>query len=124
MEITKALANKSVQENCGTGFWAGLTDREEEGRFVGVNTGRETHLSIWRQGQPNGGNTQECYLVYSSGALNDISCNAHHCFLIDLPAPPKYQMRGVCQGSHVDTYFVQVLSYQEQTNNTNLVKQK
>ena len=56
----------------------------------------------------------DCTVIQSDGKVHNLPCSDQHCSLILLPALPKYQLRGVCQGSQADSYYVlQIDSYRE-----------
>ena len=44
-------AVQGVTQQCGTSFYSGYTDREEEGEWLGA--GGQQHWGVWGEGQPN-----------------------------------------------------------------------
>ena len=50
-----------------TRFWLPLTDLAEDGVWVDDNTGEEAAHTEWKQGEPNGGTTQNCGNIVPPG---------------------------------------------------------
>ena len=66
---------------------------------------------LWLAGQPNGGLKQPCTLWYENnpkGSLFDVPCllstRKMHC-LCQFIHSPILRLRGLCQGSKIDTHF-------------------
>ena len=56
----------------GGGLWIGLTDRDEEGRWVWAS-GEDADFRNWRHGEPNNSHGNEDYaLLYDGGDWNDL----------------------------------------------------
>ncbi len=57
--------------------WTGYNDKVNEGKFVWTD-GRDTTFKNWNTGQPNGGATEDCGVIYITGADSgkwaDTSC--------------------------------------------------
>jgi len=61
-------------------YWIGLGDEESEGHFVWLNgdTASTIDTSLWRIGQPNGGENENCCgtpLGPLQPFVNDLSCS-------------------------------------------------
>ncbi|XP_078581891.1 perlucin-like protein [Branchiostoma floridae x Branchiostoma japonicum] len=60
-------------------FWFGLTDRDQEGRFVWSNGVPLGHFSHWAPGEPNDDGNEDCAhyypIDYESNRWNDLKCS-------------------------------------------------
>ena len=79
------LINDSFIAPRGESFWAGATDKDEEGvwRWVNVtdpfNCESEDYFCDWHEGEPGGGETESCLQVFNDAwwdqnHWNDASC--------------------------------------------------
>ena len=60
-------------------------------------------------GEPNNfGGSEDCLLV-DNGKLLDSRCEVELCSIVQLKQPPKFQLRGVCEGSEVDLFYTMPL---------------
>lgn len=71
--------------------WVGLSDRATEGQFQNV-TLEPNDLRPWESGQPdNGGGSEDCAQIKSSGGLDDDQCGNSHDYICECdgraPAP-------------------------------------
>ena len=74
--------------------------------FVNVNTGEGMTWENWWEGEPNNwGTGEDCALNKDLGS-NDVTCDSQYCSMCKLMESPKLQMKGVCQDSEVDTYYI------------------
>ena len=79
-----ANSNKAIQEMinslvvhhsvCGERFFAGYTDREEEGEYVDINTGEKMSFDNWIPGQPNNWGGKSRFWI----PLVDFAIPSHH----------------------------------------------
>ena len=84
---TSVLMNQTFAEVCvGNGtfnaFFSGHSDSEEEGRWRDVNTGDLLTWGHWADGEPSGGETQQCSMIMvsdgdyvSAGQIFDWICS-------------------------------------------------
>ena len=61
----------------------------------------ESNMSdAWHNGQPNGGNGENCAVMFKDVGFYDISCERHFCGICDLQMSPLFHIRGLCQKSN------------------------
>ena len=115
--MMEVFSTSSLEDDCKHSFYTGFTDGQEEGRFVNINTGKGLTWNNWAKGEPNNFDPnnieqgEDCTQIKTHGLkqLNDISCSEKYCSILKLEDHPKFQMRGVCKESDVDTYYVMLL---------------
>ena len=104
-----------VKEDCQFVF-TGLTDHKEEGVWVNVYTGQPMSWRNWEIGQPDNVGNADCATINAvnykqhAGLCTDLSCS-----LIRVKESPKFQLRGVCKDSTVDTYYTMLLTNDNKT---------
>jgi hypothetical protein len=90
-------------------LWGPYSDEETEGQFVDYYDDDTLPHDMFGPGQPNGGTSQNC-VISMGGAYYDIGCSSldtdHYgcsCQYQDLPI---VKLRGLCQASYLDTYYI------------------
>ncbi|GFR90065.1 CD209 antigen [Elysia marginata] len=90
--IANTIARLSVFEAVAMDYakpytWVGLTDIDDEGKFVwdnGEPLSDEQAQYTWVPEQPNGGDGQDCVrLKYNEGGLNDRYCNSIYDYICE-----------------------------------------
>ena len=96
------------KEACGDRFFTGHTDRKVERKFVNYFTGEELELDIWVEGEPNNWGTGQDVSVYDveKEGLKDLSELKKYCPVCILQPLTRLQLRGVCETSSVDTFYI------------------
>ena len=97
-------------QTCRSGlsfFYSGYTDREEQGKWVDVTTGEEMVWENWLDTYPTTYTSDDC----TYGDLNDkqiynADCISKVCPICQMEKLKRFQLRGICLDSSVDTYFV------------------
>ncbi|MFN9062997.1 MAG: lectin-like protein, partial [Pseudanabaena sp.] len=87
--INDADENQFILTNFGTGYYIGLTDKEEEGVWKWISGEPATYIN-WESGEPNNWNGNEDYGWFwtSSGKWNDIG-NANYKGVIESNIDPS-----------------------------------
>ena len=91
---------------CKGQFFAGYSDRDQEGNWTDINTGESMTWEYWAQGEPDNFAKvdQDCAVHYpSEEKLKDSSCKIPFCPICELELPKKFQMTG---RQPFDTHFV------------------
>ena len=62
---------------------------------------------MWKPGQPNGGDLQEC-TVYSTedAKYSDIECSVKTCYVCVWKKEPLFSLRGLCFDTEIDHQYV------------------
>ena len=103
--VTKIWSTNTVQKVCPMQFFNGFTKRNPEGNFVSLYTREELKYNDWIDGEPNNfGGAEDCLSV-ANGKLFDSRCDDELCSIVQLNQTPKFQLRGVCEGSEVDIFY-------------------
>lgn len=72
----------------GARLWIGVSDLQQEGRFVGLGED-DAGYANWGPGEPNDAGGEDCTEVYPSGVWNDNDCALANLFACDrVPAVP------------------------------------
>ena len=81
-------------------------------RFVDFYTRIPMNVDLWKSGQPNGGDTQQCTSWVSSylyGDIHDETCKYNPLFplicMCQLYKSPILRLRGLCKSSNIDTHY-------------------
>ena len=91
---------------CKGQFFAGYSDRDQEGNWTDINTGESMTWEYWAPGEPDNFAKvdQDCAVHYpSEEKLKDSSCKIPFCPICELELPKKFQMTG---RQPFDTHFV------------------
>lgn len=83
---TTAGINALLTPPQGFKVWIGVSDLQQEGRFVGLGDD-ELGFSNWGPGEPNDTGGEDCTEIYSSGAWNDNDCGLRNFFGCDRVPP-------------------------------------
>ena len=105
-EMIKAW--KPASASCGTRFYAGYTDREQEGVWTDVNSKENLSFVEWDTGQPNNaGGVQHC-MDYDVEKMknDDVECSSELCPICRVPELANFHLQGVCQNSFIDRFYV------------------
>ena len=85
--------------------------RKLDGTWFDSNTDELINMEkMWRPGQPNGGNLQECALYHGEdGNYYDDQCSYKSCFVCSWDKRPVFTLRGLCTDSNIDMKYNSVL---------------
>lgn len=112
-EMTRNIIRLTDERSdlCPPYSWAGYTDKQEEGHFVDVKTGKNLSYFNWRQGEPNGGTKENCVTINNkNGFLYDYYCTSLHCTICNIRTPLKYlNLRGSCPEEKLDSDYTLLL---------------
>ena len=102
-KMAKLLTDENIANLCaGGGLFAGLTDRNEEGVFVNINTGDPLNIDIWIENEPNNIFGADCAFIEDQAKLFDFKCSDVRCPILKIQKSPKFQLRGACQDIDID----------------------
>ena len=62
-----------VEENIKGDSWLGMSEAENEGHWIWLADGSDVTYTRWDWGEPNGGEMENCGMIYKFGKWND--CN-------------------------------------------------
>ena len=84
-----------------------------DGTWFDSNTDELINMEkMWRPGQPNGGNLQECALYHGEdGNYYDDQCSYKSCFVCSWDKRPVFTLRGLCINSNIDIEYVMLPQY-------------
>ena len=84
-----------------------------DGTWFDSNTDELINMEkMWRPGQPNGGNLQECALYHGEdGNYYDDQCSYKSCFVCSWDKRPVFTLRGLCTNSNIDVKYVMLPQY-------------
>ena len=83
----------------------------QEGRWVDVMTGGEMTWSNWAKKQPaNKTGDQDCAVINKEGQFEAMRCSDTALTVCRLRGQVRFQLRGVCQDTEVDTQYTLVNS--------------
>ena len=95
---------------CSNEIWLPYTDTAKEGDWINQVTNEKKDDILWGDGQPNGGEAQNCAKQVNPTVTNPIDdqpCLSKACFICKNANWPKLTLRGLCSTSNLDTlYFV------------------
>ncbi len=93
-------------------YWAGWSDQEEEGVFVGLASGRLMDGSVhqpWGPGEPNGDRIENCVEATEGKrermAINDLNCAQRRWSFCNFDEIPHFTLRGLCPASKFDNAY-------------------
>jgi hypothetical protein len=92
---------KAEMSSCAI-LWTPFTDETKEGVYTNSNDGTIEHFLPWKEGQPNGGSSQNfvgAYLEHEH--YGDWSANHRFCVSCDLHKETTFRMRGLCKSSYL-----------------------
>ena len=99
-------------------LWGPYSDEETEGQFVDYYNDDTLKHEMFGPGQPNGGTSQNC-VISMGGAYYDIGCSSpdtdHYGCSCQYQPLPIVKLRGLCQTSYLDTYYI--IKNQHQSGN-------
>ena len=79
------------------------------GDLIDQISNKTVHLDgdMWKPGQPNGLDLQECiHFDASTGEFDDESCSLKRCFICKWLREPVFILRGLCKTSEIDEKYV------------------
>ena len=95
---------------CSNEIWLPYTDTAKEGDWINQVTNEKKDDILWGDGQPNGGEAQNCAKQVNpeiTNPIDDQPCLSKACFICKNANWPKLTLRGLCSTSNLDTlYFV------------------
>ena len=110
IEDAENLAQQMGQQGSNDFIWASFT-YNTPGNFTDHFMGTPLNPDLWTPGQPNGGLKQQCTMWMkgsTDGKLFDLGCQywgKHVKCLCQFDGSPILRLRGLCQGSNIDTHY-------------------
>ena len=102
-----SIYNQTCHHNDLTYFYSGYTDIEEHGRWRDFNTGQEMEWENWLESYPTSYTSDDCtYGDITESKVYNADCISKVCPICHLEELKRFQLRGICLDSSVDTYFV------------------
>ena len=104
-ELTAWMTRRVGEGTCDT-VWTPFSDRDLEGSFRDLSTGKIVDGLAWASGQPNGGGTQNSVrIITDTRLLEDIESKQADCFACLLQRSFSVQLRGGCKDSILERLF-------------------
>ena len=106
--LDRMIAAVNDYPECKGQFFAGYSDRDQEGNWTDINTGEPLTWEYWAPGEPDNHakQDQDC-AVYDPliKQIKDKACKSKYCPICELELPKKFQLNGP-KPKQYDTHFV------------------
>ncbi|XP_071525967.1 uncharacterized protein [Panulirus ornatus] len=86
-------------------LWLGVTDQDEEGVWVDVNTKKPVEYQNFVLPYPYGGSVENCAAMFPDGAWSDAKCNLKKCSSCEIKPSEFLRLRGLCFEEEHETRF-------------------
>ena len=117
--IQKVSYKNKPNPRCAKRLWVGADDIKEEGVWIVKSTNKplENYAKYFQPAQPNGARKQNVagFHFGTSGTdalglaqFDDGGEKEKHCFMCKFQSPPRFKIRGLCDGSSMDTFYTLV----------------